>query len=476
MQAAKACDAYGLMPGHVIEQCDAEQAYIQSRLDGPTPTWVRLPRDQWPKGWSGYRDPVCPLVLALYGHPDAGGYWERHCEKHLKDAGFVPIPDWRSCFWNKNLKLFLVVYVDDFKLSGPSGTMPEGWRLIRKHIRTETPTPVGKYLGCEHVPVTFPTMADKSVLRAQLALEGITPALGPPGATRGVSTGPPVSEKSTRGSGQTTQGMVWDMSDFLRQCVALYQDIGGAKAKVLKHTGTPFLELPVDMMEDERHNGELAPIASRVLMKVLYAARMARFDLLRATCFLATRVTKWSEACDRLLHRMMCYIDSTKDLCMHGWVGDNPKDLELVLYTDADFAGDVQTSRSTSGVFLCLKGPNSFVPLSALSKRQSCVSHSTPEAEIVAADAGLRSEAIPEAGLWEALLGRKVVIRLKEDNQATIKIFQSGKNKEMRHMGCTHRVDLAFIHESLVDGHFTIEYCETTQMPADIFTKAFANA
>ena len=42
----------------------------------------------------------------------------------------------------------------------------------------------------------------------------------------------------------------------------------------------------------EQSRGELAFIASRVLVEVLYAARMARFDLLRAVSFLAQRVTQ----------------------------------------------------------------------------------------------------------------------------------------------------------------------------------------
>ena len=38
-----------------------------------------------------YRRPCVRLVRALYGHPDAGGMWERHCEAHLKKVGFVAI-------------------------------------------------------------------------------------------------------------------------------------------------------------------------------------------------------------------------------------------------------------------------------------------------------------------------------------------------------------------------------------------------
>ena len=98
MEAARAGDAYGCMPGHLVEQCDAEQAYTQAVLSGTT-TWVRLPRDQWPESWNGMHDPVVPLKLALYGHPDSGGHWEQHCESKLKEAGYEPVPSWRSCFW-----------------------------------------------------------------------------------------------------------------------------------------------------------------------------------------------------------------------------------------------------------------------------------------------------------------------------------------------------------------------------------------
>ena len=97
MAAAKAADAFGVCEGHDIQQADAEQAYIQSKLGG-TKTWVRLPKDRWPAAWQGMKDPVCPLLLALYGHPDSGGYWEKHCNTHLGSVGFVPVPEWRSCF------------------------------------------------------------------------------------------------------------------------------------------------------------------------------------------------------------------------------------------------------------------------------------------------------------------------------------------------------------------------------------------
>ena len=69
--------------------------------------------------------------------------------------------------------------------------------------------------------------------------------------------------------------------------------------------------------------GRLQPIAAKVLMKILYAARLCRFDLLRAVCHLATFVTKWTSECDHKLHRLACYVNSFKHLRMIGWVGDD---------------------------------------------------------------------------------------------------------------------------------------------------------
>ena len=68
--------------------------------------------------------------------------------------------------------------------------------------------------------------------------------------------------------------------------------------------------------------GRLKPIAAKVLMKVLYAARMARFDILRWIGRLATFITRWTVRQDAELHRLMCYIASTLELRLVGWVGD----------------------------------------------------------------------------------------------------------------------------------------------------------
>ena len=74
------------------------------------------------------RDPVVPLVKALYGHPDAGGYWEAHRGNHLREVRFGPVCNWPSVFFHKARNLLLMAYVNDFKMAGPEGQMANTWK------------------------------------------------------------------------------------------------------------------------------------------------------------------------------------------------------------------------------------------------------------------------------------------------------------------------------------------------------------
>ena len=190
---------------------------------------------------------------------------------------------------------------------------------------------------------------------------------------------------------------------------------------------------------DESEQGQLQPIAARVLMKVLYAARVCRFALLRPVCVLAQRITCWDAECDRRLHRLISYINASLGKRLVGYIGDTPSDLRPHLFTDADLAGCAQTQRSTTGVVHCVRGPHSSFPIAVVSKRQGCVSHSALEVELVALDHGLRAVGLPAMDIWDILLpGAQLLVH--EDNDVAIRVCQSGKNQTMRHLGRTHGV------------------------------------
>jgi hypothetical protein len=138
IEASKMIDAISLLPNCAGSQADAVSAYTQAKLYGDgrvtkIDTWVELPKEQWPKAWVGQLTrPVVPLRLALYGHPLSGYFWEQHCTKSLMEVGFEPLEGWECIYVHKQLKLFLSVYVDDFKLAGLTENLSTGWSLTVK--------------------------------------------------------------------------------------------------------------------------------------------------------------------------------------------------------------------------------------------------------------------------------------------------------------------------------------------------------
>ena len=64
-------------------------------------------------------------------------------------------------------------------------------------------------------------------------------------------------------------------------------------------------------------------IAACILMTVMYAARMARPDLLRAVGQHARKLTKWGRLEDRKMRRLVEYINSSHT--QHGWHHRRPQ-------------------------------------------------------------------------------------------------------------------------------------------------------
>ena len=231
---------------------------------------------------------------------------------------------------------------------------------------------------------------------------------------------------------------------------------------------------PTDVIAEQP--GVLGDAAAAVLMKILYGARMGRYDLIRPVQALASRITKWNRLCDKKLHRIVSYINSTLDLHLYGWVCDKPSDIEIVAYCDADLAGDRTDSKSTSGVLICLVGPRTYVPITAVSKKQTSVSKSTPEAEIVALDHGVAKEGMPLAQLWQFAIGqgtgKPVTVNCMEDNEAACRIIITGNNPNMRYMSRTQRIDISWLNEVYNEQIFRFVACPSHYQGADILTKA----
>ena len=147
--------------------------------------------------------------------------------------------------------------------------------------------------------------------------------------------------------------------------------------------------------------GELSNFCSRIVLKHLYLARIGRPDILWSVNKLDLAIAGWTRACDKRSARLSSHIHHTCEMKQYCHVGNTAQQCRLGLFQDTDFAGDLEDSKSTSGVLLCIFGSRTFVPISWVCKKQTSVSHSSTEAEIISLDAGLRMNGLPALDLWD---------------------------------------------------------------------------
>ena len=169
--------------------------------------------------------------------------------------------------------------------------------------------------------------------------------------------------------GHPVKAYEYQMAGAAAQCVERYCELSGTARSSLKQVCTPCIDDHMLAPEGFEAKGQLTKECARIVLKALYLARIGRPDVLWTVNSLAREVTRWTAACDKRLLRLESYINSTEDHCMCSFVGDEAKDCKLALFCDASFAGDLQDSKSTSGVILCLVGPNTFCPISWLCKK-----------------------------------------------------------------------------------------------------------
>jgi len=94
---------------------------------------------------------------------------------------------------------------------------------------------------------------------------------------------------------------------------------------------------------------------------------------------------------------------------------------------------------------------------------------------MVSMDYGMRSFGLPALVLWDTIFQRPVKLIVHEDNQAMIRIVETGKNISLRYLQRTHRISVGWLHEVFKLDEIELMYEESAKMAADIYTKAFTD-
>ena len=138
--------------------------------------------------------------------------------------------------------------------------------------------------------------------------------------------------------------------------------------------------------------------------------------------------------------------------------------MELIGYTDSDWAQDVDDRHSISGTVFQLGGQT----IAHGSKKQVTIATSSTEGEYMAA------AYTAKLGLWLiqilAELGHTFdnPIHINIDNTASLNLTKDARyHAQMKHINIQHH----FICEHIIDGTFIVTHLSTSEMVADILTK-----
>ena len=284
------------------------------------------------------------------------------------------------------------------------------------------------------------------------------------------------------------------------------------------NNSTPCIDDHHFKEEEMKSVGELSKISSQIVLKCFFLARIGRPDILWSVNKLPRSITKWTKACDKRLNRLISYIHHTCENKQYCHVGKTAKQCRLGLFQDSDFARDLEDSKSTSGGTLCIFGCHTFIPISWMCKKQTAVSYSSTESEIISLDTGLRLDGLlalelrdlivsvlgnvsrvsdgsgkPESDVHKRHKSHKkidvmedidsvpsnvqsarqeVLLYVFEDNEAVIQMIIKGRSPTMRHVSRTHRVALDWLFDRInLDSEIQIKYIDTKNQLADILTK-----
>jgi hypothetical protein len=394
-----------------IHQVDIKTAFLNGELEEEV--YVTQP----PGFSNGNKKEVYRLKKALYGLKQAPRAWHKMLTRDLGEMGFKPCLSDPGLFFIAGVgdaRVFIVTYVDDLLIISKDDARVQDIKCeLKSRLKIHDLGEVTNFLGSE-----VKRDREKGVL---------------------VITNTQKIRDLAQSFGIEEGGRVYS-TPMCKSFVATEQPQGeGAEEMVGSGAKLPgghrYLEL---------------------IGSLPYLASTTRPDISQAVSLLARYRAAPTTAHYKAGLRVVSYLLGTKEM---GLVYGGTWQQTLEGYVDSDFAGDMDTRKSTTGFVFMLNGG----PVSWGSKKQQSVATSTVEAEYIAA-----SHAIKE-GVWLGRLlgelGRVVTgVKLMMDNMGCIANLQNHVlSKYTKHISvCYHQA-----REKVAWGQILPEYVATDENVAD---------
>ena len=224
-------------------------------------------------------------------------------------------------------------------------------------------------------------------------------------------------------------------------------------------------DTPMDPTKRLSRSEESSPVDKgryqRLVGKLIYLSH-TRPDIAYSVSVVSQHMNNSTEDHLEAVNRILRYLKMTPG---HGLLFRKCENREVVIYTDASWAGELTDRRSTTGYCSYVWGNL----VTWRSKKQAVVSRSSAESEYRALALGICE------GMWLQRLLRELKVEVQDsvkmfsDSQAAISIVRN----PVHHDRTKHiEIDRHFISEKVNNGIVQLSYVPTKQQIADVLTKA----
>lgn len=395
--------ALSVKHGLKLHQVDVATAFLNGTLEEEV--FMKQPEGFEVKGKEHL---VCRLKKSIYGLKQSPRCWNAALDNQLKQMGFTQSQN-DPCIYHRKIggeMFYIAVYVDDIILAGRmEETINQMKAILARKFEIKDLGELNYFLG----------------IKVEQRENSIW--IGQPAYTANL------------------------LESFgMQDCKPVATPVN-ISAKLSKATD-----------EDSCTDQEMYQSAIGSLM---YLSVCTRPDIAYAVSSLARFTSKPTKEHWTALKRLLRYLKGT---LTHGilYTTDGPD--SITGYTDADWAGDVDDRKSTSGYIFSLSGG----AVSWRSQKQKCIALSSAEAEYVAMTSAAQESVWLRQLMSELTDSSEEPIMIYEDNQAAIAMTKNPQfHGRAKHIEIKHH----YIRQQVAEGMIMLQYCPTNEMTADFLTK-----
>lgn len=361
-----------------------------------------------PEGFETSKDGsmVCRLSKSLYGLKQSPRQWNKRFDDFLKAAGLQETEADPCIYTNQKKDLFLALYVDDGLICAKD---EHTISLLLTKLQSEFKVTVG----------------DSSMF------------LG-------------IQIERRKGTGAV----------FIHQEMYLKKVLERFGMSDCKPMSTPCS--PHDKLQKPESNDEIVRDVPyrEIVGSLMFLMVCTRPDIAYAVSALSQFLDCPTNAHWTAAKRVLRYLQGSKRVGICYFSGEP----NLVAFSDADFAGDIETRQSRTGNIFVVNGG----PVTWLSQRQKSVTLSTTEAEYIAACSAAKHVVWLRRLLSEFGMKQDSPTTLYCDNQSAINLVNNPKkHNRTKHVD----VQFRFTREKQAGGIVSISYIPSDQQQADFLTK-----